>query len=184
MKQSEHYQESVRRNTEFQSTNKTWNGGSTLGYAHEIKELVKKYNAKTLLDYGCGKALHYEENSPIKFDNGVTFDKYLGIEKVFKYDPCVEKFSILPPVDEKFDAVMMIQAIGLVPDKDIPWVVELLMQHTKSFCYIGNVDPGKPVKHKKRILTQIPGFDEPRDRQWYENHFKNWSGSDLIISWT
>jgi hypothetical protein len=183
MTYSEHYLESVKRNSKFQLNNKTWNGGSTLGYYQEIKQLVDKHNSKSLLDYGCGKALHYNEESAIKFE-GQTFDKFLGIKSVFKYDPCVEEFSVLPPTNQKFDAVIMIQALGLVPDKDIPWVVELLMSHTEKFCYIGNVDPGKPVKEKKRILTQNPGFDEARDKAWYENQFKNWSGSEIIISWT
>jgi hypothetical protein len=183
MQYSEHYLESVQRNSKFQLDNKTWNGGSTLGYYKEIKALVDKHNAKSLLDYGCGKALHYKEESPIKFE-GQTFDKFLGIETVFKHDPCVAEYSTLPPAGQKFDAVIMIQALGLVPDKDVPWVVELLMEHTAKFCYIGNVDPGKPVKEKKRILTQHPGFSSGRDMAWYENQFKNWKGSEIVISWT
>lgn len=180
---SEFYLDSVKRNTEFQINNKTWSGGSTLAYAEEIREYVKKHNAKSLLDYGCGKALHYEDNSLVSFEGGQTFDKFLGIDSVYKYDPCVEEFSVLPPLTEKFDAVIMIQALGLIPDQDIPWVVNLLMQYTKGFCFIGNKDPAKGIKPKKQALTNFPGFSVSRDRIWYENQFKNWKGSELIFSW-
>lgn len=176
---SEEYYDSIQRCTEFHKTNKTWSGKATFQYADQIKQLVNKHNAKSLIDYGCGKAKHYDEESHIKIE-GQTFDKWLGIESVFKYDPCVEGLDILPTEGLKFDAVIAIQSLTAVPDNDIERVADYLMSITKKFCFIGNSCPQTITKSNKIVADQ-QYFQEERTIEWWQDKFKNWQGSELVL---
>lgn len=181
---SEHYDDFVNAGKEFQKNNKTWNGGSTIEYAPFIKELFDKHQCKTLLDYGCGKALHYIKDSPINFtEEKLTFDEYLGATSVFKYDPCVDGLDNLPPEGSKFDAVILIQCTGLIPEPDIKWVRDLVMSYATKFCFIGEKKLGTIVKKKKVLLPELDNVKNiNRDETWWETHWKqDWHGSELVI---
>ena len=182
---SDAYNLTVEKIKQFHKENKVWNGDATPDYADAIKFYVEKHNATSLLDYGCGKALHYDKNSHIKFgkDKNQTFDELLNIDNIFKYDPGVDQFSALPPLESKFDAVIAIQSIPAVPDQDFPIVVEQLMKLTNKFCFIGSHQLSKPVKQKKRDLLDPEYFRIIRTQTWYEDQFKNWTGSELILHW-
>ena len=60
---------------------------------HHIKDLVQDTNAKTLLDYGCGKGLQYTKHK---------HHEELGVMPSL-YDPAVSKYKELP--DGPFDGV-------------------------------------------------------------------------------
>ncbi len=176
---SEEYYDSVKRCADFHKSNKTWSGKATFQYADEIKKLVVKYNARSLLDYGCGKAKHYDPSSHIKIEDK-TFDQWLGIESVYKYDPCVENLDILPPAGSKFDAVIAIQSLTAVPDKDIEQVAEYLMSVTSKFCFVGNSNPNTETKSNKIIANQEFFLDD-RNPDWWRDKFKKWQGSELVL---
>lgn len=176
---SNDYYDSVKRCADFHKQNKTWSGKATFQYAQEIKNLVQKHKVKTLLDYGCGKAKHYDPESHIKIENQ-TFDKWLGIESVYKYDPCVENIDILPVQGTQFDAVIAIQSLTAVPDKDIDEVIKYLMSVTTKFCFIGNSNPNTVTKSNKIIADQN-FFLEDRTPEWWKDKFKNWKGSEIIL---
>jgi len=183
---SNHYDLTVAAHNQFHVNHpKKWVGDSTVHYKDQIKELVDKYQAHSLLDYGCGKALHYTRDPVLNFgteEHHKTFDEFLGVQEVYKYDPCVPEFSILPPAGKKFDAVILIQCISLVPDDDIPWVKQLLMEHTGKFCFIGNRHPSDAVKPIKAQLTANKEyFKATRTVEWYEEQFADWVGSELVF---
>ncbi len=176
---SKEYYDSVAKCADFHKTNKTWSGKATFQYADEIKKLVNKHSANTLLDYGCGKGLHYDPASHIKLEEK-TFDDWLGIDSVYLYDPCVEGLDVLPEPGSKFDAVIAIQCLTAVPDKDFDTVVEYLMSVTSKFCFIGNSNLDASVKSKKTVADPA-FFKETRDYAWWQNKFKNWKNSELVL---
>lgn len=180
------YQKSVNEHRRFhEKYPKKWDGDSTIGYKDQIKELVDKHQAKSLLDYGCGKARHYVLGSTVNFGtemNPMTFDQFLGIDEVYKFDPCVEEYSTLPPDNKKFDAIILIQCLSLVPDADVSKVKDWLQQHTTKFCFIGNQDPRRPSKPCKTALTNGKEyFKIKRTKEWYQEQFSNWTGSELVL---
>lgn len=144
MEVSPYYKESVKLGSQFQEENKSWTGYDVVKYQKKIYDLVKRYNAKTILDYGCGKGLQYTEPLPYGAEPGIelpenqwqTFDQYLGV-KVFKYDPCVKGLRRRPPKNKKFDGVICTQVLNSIPDDDLIWVRELLERHARKFCFIG-----------------------------------------------
>ena len=53
------YYKSVENSMKYHLKKDVYSGVATMKYHFDIKELVDKHNAKSLLDYGCGKAFHY-----------------------------------------------------------------------------------------------------------------------------
>jgi hypothetical protein len=176
---SKEYYDSVAKCADFHKKNKTWSGKATFQYADEIKKLVIKHTATNLLDYGCGKGLHYDPASHVKME-GKTFDNWLGINSFYLYDPCVEGLDVLPAAGSKFDAVIAIQCLTAVPDKDFDAVVNYLMSVTNKFCFVGNSNLAAPVKSKKSVADP-EFFTETRDNEWWQNKFKNWQNSELVL---
>ena len=175
----------MRLGREFQVSNKSWAGYDVVKYQKLIKDLVDRYNAKTILDYGCGKGQQYQEPLPygmmpgehIPEDQWQTFDQYLGAS-VYCYDPCVEKFKTPPPPSAKFDAVICTQVLNSIPDDDMPWVRNILEQHATKFCFIG-LNFQREAKGKKTMYDP-EYFREPRTREFFKKYYADWSGSDLF----
>ena len=178
---SPYYLESVQQGTEFQKNNKSWAGYDVVKYQQKIKDLVVRYRATTILDYGCGKGLQYKEPLPYASkDNWQTFDEYLGVT-VYKYDPCVPEHSTLPPVGTKFDGVICTQVLNSIPDDDMPWVRDLLEGYATKFCFVG-LNFQRKAKGKKTMYDP-EYFRQPRTRQFFRSYFTDWSGSDLFWWW-
>ena len=179
---SEHYKQSVELGKKFQKENSGWAGTDCKSYHNYIRSLMDKYDAKTVLDYGCGKGNQYIDVVPYILPNKqltepMTFQTRINAESVYKYDPCVEKFEI-EPVGEKFDVVICTQVLGSIPNLDIPWLKDKLMNYATKFVFIGLHSPDKPVKAKKRMYD--PNWTTyPRTIEWYQEQFANWTGPDL-----
>ena len=182
---SSYYKKSVKLGTQFQEENKSWAGYDVIKYQKKIKDLVVRYGAKTILDYGCGKGLQYTEPLPygaepgteLPMDQWQTFDQYLGV-KVFKYDPCVKGLNRKPPKNKKFDGVICTQVLNSVPDNDMSWVRDILEQHARKFCFIG-LNFQRQAKDKKTMYNP-EYFCEPRTREFFKKYYTDWSGSDLF----
>ena len=178
---SPYYLESVQQGTEFQKNNKSWAGYDVVKYQKKIKDLVVRYRATTILDYGCGKGLQYKEPLPYASeDNWQTFDEYLGVT-VYKYDPCVPEHSTLPPVGTKFDGVICTQVLSSIPDDDMTWVRDLLEGYATKFCFVG-LNFQREAKGKKTMYDP-EYFQQPRTREFFCSYFTDWSGSDLFWWW-
>lgn len=179
--QSQYYKESVEAGRKFQKENKSWAGFDAVKYQKQIKDLVVKYNAKTILDYGCGKGLQYLEPLPYESEEiRQTFDQWLGVT-VYKYDPCVDEFSIPPPEGQKFDGVICTQVLGSIPDADLPWVANKLESHTEKFCFI-SLNFQQPSKQKK-LIYDANFFKAKRDRQFFKSFFTQWQNNNLYWWW-
>jgi len=178
---SPYYLESVRQGTEFQQNNKSWAGYDVVKYQMKIKDLVNRYRATTILDYGCGKGMQYKEPLPYASkDNWQTFNEYLGVT-VYKYDPCVPEHSTLPPVGTKFDGVICTQVLNSIPDDDMPWVRDLLEGYATKFCFVG-LNFQREAKGKKTMYDP-EYFKLPRTREFFRSCFTDWKGSDLFWWW-
>lgn len=174
---SAYYNESVKRGAKFQRENKSWDGKDAWRYHRPIKDVVKKYGCKTLLDYGCGKGTQWAQSTCFwPSIETQTFEEYLNLDSVYCYDPCIPKVAVLPPADIKFDIVICTQVLTYIPDDDIVWVKQLLQQHAGRACFIGmhNIPP----KGKKQI-HDAEYFTAERTEQWYKDQFSDWSGPPL-----
>ena len=156
---STYYFESVELGKKFQKENSSWGGDDCKNYHNQIRVLMDKYNAKTVLDYGCGKGRQYENMVSYglphdRVTEPMTFQTRINAESVYKFDPCVEGFDS-EPLGQKFDAVICTQVLGGIPDADMPWLRDKLMNYATKFVFIGLHSVEKPPKSKKECMTPI-----------------------------
>jgi SAM-dependent methyltransferase len=179
---SAYYLESVELGKKFQKENNSWGGDDSKNYHNQIRYLMNKYNAKTVLDYGCGKGRQYEEFvsyglPEYQVSEPMTFDTRINAESVYKFDPCVEKFDI-EPLGQQFDAVICTQVLGGIPDADMSWLRDKLMNYATKFVFIGLHSVNILPKSKKRMYdARYVNYN--RTVEWYQNQFKDWSGPSL-----
>tara|TARA_B100001057_G_scaffold463531_1_gene517585 strand:- start:476 stop:1084 length:609 start_codon:yes stop_codon:yes gene_type:complete len=173
MEPSQEYLDAVTKGTQFQEKESAWAGMDSKNYIEEIKCLRKHHKAKTLLDYGCGKGHQYTQKSP-------PFDQRCGFKSYYLYDPCVSYYNVPPRSNRKFDAIICLQVIRHIPNKDIPWLKELFEHTAKKFVLIGEYDPNIKQKPKKVINAD----SESRTIDFYREAFADWdSPAELYFHW-
>ena len=173
MEPSQEYYDAVAKGTHFQNTQSAWAGLDAKNYAEEIKCLRKHHQARTLLDYGCGKGHQYTHKTP-------TFDEITGFRSYYLFDPCVENYKKPPRSNRKFDGIICLQVIRHIPDQDIPWLKEYFEKTAKKFVLIGEFHP--TIKQKSKKVTTQDG--ENRTVEWYHEQFADWnSPAKLYWHW-
>ncbi len=112
-------------------------GNSLLPHIKFIKKLIKDYKCKSLLDYGCGKALVYFESIYSK-SSGEAYknigEYWSDIKKITFFDPCYEKFNNFP--NSLSDITVCTDVLEHIPEKDLGWVTEELFILSKKLVFI------------------------------------------------
>ena len=180
---SEYYNQSVELGKKFQQENSSWGGDDCKKYHNYIRYLMDQYQAKTVLDYGCGKGRQYQQLVPYGLPDGtmtapMTFTTRINADSVYCYDPCVEEFAQEPAPSQQFDAVICTQVLGSIPDKDMSWLRDRLMNYATKFVFIGLHNPTRPPKQRKQMYDQ-KYITHNRPVEWYQEQFKSWTGPDL-----
>lgn len=99
-------------------------GKATANNIKHIKNLVEKYNAKSILDYGCGKAIHHIEKN-------LYAD--IGIHAVELYDPAILEFSQL--TNNVLDGVVCVDVLEHVPEQNLEYVLKTIAARAKHFIF-------------------------------------------------
>ena len=112
----------------------TFLGYSLVKWIHEIKKIIHASNSKTLIDYGCGKALLY--NNKINFPKQTfkNIQEYWGVDEVYLYDPAVEKYC-LPPV-KKADGIICTDVVEHIPEEDVIVFIDDLFKLANKFVFL------------------------------------------------
>jgi len=155
---SHHYDEALEATKKFHTSQKRFSGRFLLRYTPEIKLLIKKYGCKTMLDYGCGKGIQYEQ--PID-ETGVMMEDYLGV-KVSKYDPGWSAFAAEP--QGKYDIVVCTQVLGSIPVCDLDWVINRIYSFAKKVVFIGEkIAPCRKTLHAD---IKVPMPHDWNEEKW------------------
>ena len=112
----------------------TFGGSSLTPHLATIGQLVVEHKPTSLLDYGSGKGLVYED-SPDHAPNSryKSLPNWPGVT-VTCYDPGYEPFA--EEVQGRFDAVISTDMLEHVPEEDVPWVLDQLFGHARRFLYV------------------------------------------------
>ena len=113
----------------------TFDGGSLLAQAMNVKRFVSEYNVKTLMDYGSGKGRQYEPR-PMTLADGSSYSgipDFWGVDAVHCYDPGYEPFSQRPT--ERFEGVISTDVLEHVPEMDLPWLVDDIFSFASTFVF-------------------------------------------------
>jgi hypothetical protein len=100
-------------------------GLSIMEHAGQIKKLLDKFEAKTVLDYGCGRGEQYGPE--------YALHELWGIERPTLYDPAFETHSTLP--EGRFDAVLCSDVIEHIPEDEVPAFVMRLFDYADKFVW-------------------------------------------------
>lgn len=114
-----------------------FDGRSLSVHVVTIRSLLKRFGARTLLDYGAGKAKHYE-STVFGLPDG---SKVTGLRKLWRldevtlYDPGHAPYAAYPT--GTYDAVICTDVLEHIPEQDLDWVIGDLFGFARSFLYAG-----------------------------------------------
>lgn len=111
----------------------TFDGKSLERQIEPVAALIRETGAETLLDYGAGKGKFYKpypgEAAHSRFK---AMDQW-GKVKVTCYDPGYAPFA--GPLEDGYDGVICTDVLEHINEEDIPWVLDKLFRHARSFVY-------------------------------------------------
>ena len=114
----------------------TFPGQSLPRQAPHIKRLIKRTQALTILDYGCGKGHQYWPLRMKDADTGIDYPdikSYWGVQEIRCYDPAYPPFAELPV--GTFDGVICTDVLEHCPEDDVPWILDELFAFAQKFVY-------------------------------------------------
>jgi hypothetical protein len=149
---------------------KLYHGKRTFKATPWLEDLCRRHKAKTLLDYGCGRGLQYQERD---FDLKVFNDKLevvtrrvpslvegLGVKEIYGYDPAVEEFDTAP-VGRRFDGVYSVDVLPAIPEDDLPWAIAFASSFATKFFYV-SFKLSLPRPKKSTTVQSVP------EERWLE----------------
>jgi len=124
-------------------------GFSLEKHINKITELLKEHGCKSVLDYGCGKAILHIRGITKEWGN------------VSLYDPAVDEFEKLP--EGKFDAVICTDVLEHVPEQELDQTLQIIFSKaTKLVCL--NIS----TKEAKKFLPNgINAHVTVRPSEWW-----------------
>jgi hypothetical protein len=100
---------------------------ATTLHKESIGQYINVSGSKTILDYGCGKAVQY-------FKENIHNEYFYGIMPSL-YDPAIEEYSNLP--NGKFDMVICTDVLEHIEEADVPYVIKEIYSKAEKFVYLG-----------------------------------------------
>ena len=100
-------------------------GMSLLKHVREISALVSGTDSHTLLDYGCGRGVQY---------NDTRCHLYWGGIMPALYDPAVSEHNIRPV--GKFDGVICTDVAEHIPEDEVDDFLKDLFEYAEKFVFI------------------------------------------------
>jgi hypothetical protein len=117
------------------SADETFPGKMLISHAPGIRDMVQRTGARSIIDYGAGKGLGYEQRD-LRLKNGETISSiqdYWGVDSVRCYDPGYEPFAELPT--EPCDGVISTDVLEHITEPDVPWVIDEMFSLATRFVY-------------------------------------------------
>ena len=121
-------------------------GISLIPLVPTLMKIVKDNDCKTLLDYGCGKAIPYDKERCREVDLRNPIQELCSLESFDLYDPAYEKYATLP--DKKYDIVVCTDVLEHIAEQDIDYVLTKILSRSKKIVFL-NISCQPALKHFK-----------------------------------
>ena len=118
------------------SAESIFQGKSLLRHISTVAQLARHVGARTVLDYGAGKAKLYRETDLELPDGRIvpSVREYWGVEEIRPYDPGVKEFATRPTCT--FDGLVSTDVLEHIPEEDIDWVLEECFAFATRFVFM------------------------------------------------
>ena len=146
MKPSKEYYELIDAYKIIHQEENKFKGISLTPLVPTLINITKENNCKTLLDYGCGKAIPYNKNRCNEVGLKNSVQELCNIESFDLYDPAYEKYSTLS--DKKYDIVVCTDVLEHIAEQDIDYVLTEILSHSKKIVFL-NISCQPALKHFK-----------------------------------
>ncbi|MBI1986099.1 MAG: hypothetical protein HYS64_05380, partial [Rhodospirillales bacterium] len=123
---------------------------------------VGRYGIRTILDYGCGKAIRYQEARMTLPDGRKLhgLKEIWGVDDIRLFDPGYAPYST-PPTGT-YDGVICTDVLEHCPEEDIDWIVGELFGFANKFlfCTVACYPARKklPSGENAHITLKSPGW--------------------------
>jgi hypothetical protein len=146
MKPSQEYHDLIDSYKILHQEEGKFKGISLVPLVPTLMSLVKENNCKTLLDYGCGKAIPYDKDRCKEVDLRHPIQKLCNLKSFDLYDPAYEKYTTLP--NKKYDIVVCTDVLEHIAEQDIDYVLTEILSRSKKIVFL-NISCQPALKHFK-----------------------------------
>lgn len=141
---------------------KTFDGHSLGPHVQTITRLLGSYGARSLTDYGCGKAIGYTDAVIVGQDGkqhkGLL--QYWAPVAITLYDPGNPLHDAYP--EKQTDVVISTDVLEHIPAEDIPWVLDSMFSLARRFVYLSiacyAAAKSLPSGENAHITQKSPGW--------------------------
>lgn len=173
---SEEYKVALAKAQHHHRRSKTYSGKLLRPHKAFLIDLIARLGIKSALDYGCGKGDQYHWRDP---EDGKTLAESFGFMPAL-YDPAWPPFAKLPK--GTFDLVICTHVLGSIPVKDLPWVMDLMLDRADKALFVAE----KIGRIKKTVFGDRKGMPNDYEaKDWLalmEGHRRD--GIELHLSAT
>ena len=141
---------------------RVFDGRNLTPHVEFLAATCRRLKAKSLIDYGCGKAQSYAK-AVARMANGNELTGLLDIwdlDSIQLYDPALRAYAALP--EEPADIVISTAVMEYTPEEDVPWVLSELFQFAKQLVFITLATfPSRfmlPNGENYHVTQQSPGW--------------------------
>ena len=146
LKPSEDYYELLDSYKELHKEEGKFRGISLVPLVPTLMKMIKENNCKTLLDYGCGKAIPYSKKECKSIGLKKPVQELCNLDSFALYDPAYPKYSKL--TKKKYDIVVCTDVMEHIAEQDIDWVLKDILSHSKKAVFL-NISCQPALKHFK-----------------------------------
>ena len=139
-KPSEKYLELIEAYKHLHEDETKFTGISIIPFVIDLYNIIQYNKCKSLLDYGCGKAVGYTKNfkdidPKKKIPNfNVPLHTYWGIEDLSLYDPGTLEYPTLP--SKKSDLVLCTDVLEHIPEDDLDWIIREIFSLANTTVFL------------------------------------------------
>ena len=147
LKPSEDYYDLLDSYKELHKEEGKFRGISLVPLVPTLINVIKENNCKTLLDYGCGKAIPYSKKECKSIGLKKPVQELCNLDSFDLYDPAYPKYNKLSK--KKYDIVVCTDVMEHIAEQDIDWVLKDILSHSKKTVFL-NISCQPALKHFKK----------------------------------
>ena len=146
LKPSEDYYDLLDSYKELHKEEGKFRGISLVPLVPTLINITKENKCKTLLDYGCGKAIPYSKKECKSIGLKKPVQELCNLDSFDLYDPAYPKYNKLSK--KKYDIVVCTDVMEHIAEQDIDYVLKDILSHSKKAVFL-NISCQPALKHFK-----------------------------------